>query len=454
MAPSKNYSVVAGKLLLLCMVAVCPTLADAQPVTASRRQAIAQWSPAREIDKSKLARGGFRVLEGKHITLVTDLEPAPGIDELPAVVDLAIAELANRFDIDLRSLNDWRVLGMLIRNREKFAAAGLMPAGHEEFPDGLSIGYELWVVDQPSDYYRRHLLLHELTHSFMATQLGSCGPGWYMEGMAELLGTHRWESRKLTLAVMPPHRESALMWGRTKLVNQAVAENRLLAIPAVMKIDNRQALEVESYAWVWALAKFLDTHPAYQHRFRDLQLHTLDPDFNQRFRKTFADDWWQLNTEWQLYIRSLDYGYDIPREAIDWASTAAAKPVATTLRVSVSAEQGWQPTGILLEAGNSYELKASGRYVVGSEPDGTPWPCEPGGITLRYYNRRPIGKLIAAVVDRSGTPGNGLVEPVSVGLGTRLEPEQSGELFLRMNDSPAELAENRGSANLSIRRLP
>ena len=59
------------------------------------------------------------------------------------------------------------VHAMVLVDRQKFAAAGLMPAGNEEFPHGLSIGYELWVANQSSDYYRRHLLLHELTHSFI-----------------------------------------------------------------------------------------------------------------------------------------------------------------------------------------------------------------------------------------------------------------------------------------------
>ena len=50
------------------------------------------------------------------------------------------------------------------------------------------MGAELWLHDQPTAYYRRHLLLHEGTHVFMASFLGGCGPGWYMEGTAELFG--------------------------------------------------------------------------------------------------------------------------------------------------------------------------------------------------------------------------------------------------------------------------
>ena len=66
-----------------------------------------------------------------------------------------------------------------------------MPTGDDKFLHGLSTGSDLWLYDQPSAYYRRHLLLHEGTHAFMGKFLGGCGPGWYMEGTAELFGTHR-----------------------------------------------------------------------------------------------------------------------------------------------------------------------------------------------------------------------------------------------------------------------
>lgn len=402
------------------------------------------------------------MLEGRHVTLVTDLASTPAVDELPKVVDAAVPLLAERFGIDQRQLRDWHVLAMVLTDRGRFAAAGLMPAGNAEFRDGLSMGYELWVADQPSDYYRRHLLVHELVHSFMATKLGSCGPGWYMEGMAELLGTHAWDAKsgKLTLAVMPASRDDVEQWGRTKLIREAIAADRLLPIAAVMQIDNRQALDVESYAWVWALAKLLDTHPRYQRRFRDLQHHTLDPKFDQRFAKTFAPDRSDLETEWRLFVATLDYGHDIAGEAIEFAAGAnAVRRLATPVRVQVTAERGWQSTGVLLKAGETCELKAGGRFVIGAEPDGTPWTCEPGGITLEYHAGEPLGKLLAVVDDRplsgdgeSPAGTSAFLHPQPIGLAGTIAAERGGVLYLRLNDSPAGLDDNRGDATVSIRR--
>src|SRR5207237_7879020 len=113
--------------------------------------------------------------------------PSPAVDELPAVFDAAIPQWVAYFGVEKTLWPDWRMNGFLIVDKERFRRAGVLPETLPEFSHGYSYGYELWMNEQPSDYYRRHLLLHEGTHGFMNTVLGSCGPPWYMEGTAELL---------------------------------------------------------------------------------------------------------------------------------------------------------------------------------------------------------------------------------------------------------------------------
>ena len=94
-----------------------------------------------------------------------------------------------------------------MKDKARFVAAGLLP---EDVPVPPGRGFtrddRSWLYEQPSDFYRRELLLHEGTHGFMFTLLGSCGPPWYMEGLAEDLGTHRLEDGRLTLGYMPKSR--------------------------------------------------------------------------------------------------------------------------------------------------------------------------------------------------------------------------------------------------------
>lgn len=456
---------IARGLALLVLLVTFVVPAPAQTAAIKRQQALQQWGPERTIDRSKLARQGLRVLDGRHVTLVTDLESSPAVDELPKVIDAAVPLLAERFGIEPERVRDWHVLAMLLVDRQKFAAAGLMPAGkHQDFPNGLSIGHELWVANQTSDYYRRHLLLHEVVHSFMATQLGSCGPGWYMEGMAELLGTHTWNSRtgELVLGVMPEDRDAFRMWGRTKAIRDAADAGRVLPIDAVMKLDNSRIMEVESYAWAWALAKLLDTHPRYRERFARLQGETLDPEFDEHFRDMYSGDWADLQTEWRLFASTVTYNHDIAAEAIEVPLRMAdLQRVTTSARATVAADRGWQNTGLVLEAGKTYEIKASGRFVVGAEPDGSTWVAEPNGITLDYNAGEPLGKLLAVIDPRppasTGVPRavtSAFLEPTALGNHRQLTPERPGILYLRLNDSPGSLDDNRGEATVSVRRLP
>ena len=99
----------------------------------------------------------------------------------------------------------------------------------------------LWLYEQPSDYYRRHLLLHEGTHGFMNTVLGGCGPLWYMEGIAEYLATHRWKDGRLTLGYMPRSRDEVPQWGRIRLIQDAVAEGRAPALKKVIEFVRHDA---------------------------------------------------------------------------------------------------------------------------------------------------------------------------------------------------------------------
>ncbi|MEX2169046.1 MAG: hypothetical protein WD851_07030 [Pirellulales bacterium] len=430
-------------------LALAATIAHAPP------RAAAQWPAPRALEAERLQRAGLRVIEGQHLRLVTDLPSSPAVDELPQVVDAAVDQWADYFRVPREKQNDWRVQAYLIGKLEPFDALGLMPVGHDQFPHGLSMGYEVWLHEQPSDYYRRHLLLHEVTHSFMSTMLGGCGPGWYMEGIAEMLGTHDWDAAggALKLGVMPASREAVPMWGRMKAVRDAFVDNRALSVPSVMQIDNRQILGDESYAWVWALAKWLDTHPRYRERFRAMSNHVQRDDFNDLLRESYRDDWDELQLEWQQFIAALEYAHDIEREAF---SLAAPRPLsASGAEVFVAANRGWQSTGYRVEAGRTYELTADGRFVIGREPDGTPWPCEANGVTLEYHAGRPLGILLAAI-DPGGDSSERLAaftEPIAVGLGTKLVAPQNGVLWLRVNDSPARLGENEGELRvLTIRQ--
>ncbi len=407
--------------------------------------------PRLTINERKVAAAGIRKLQSRRLTLYTDLPASDEIDRLPEMFDQAFAQWCAYFHVEQAEHADWRLTGFLMKDKVRFWNVGLLPPGLPPFKNGYAQNFEFWLYDQPSDYYRRHLLLHEGTHGFMNTMLGACGPPWYMEGVAELLSTHHWDGKQLALGHMPADRDEVPHWGRVRIIKDAIAEGRPMRLQGVIDFSGRAYIENEPYAWCWAIASLLDRHPRYQERFRSLYKNVLKPDFNARFRALMADDWQPLCEEWQLLVMGLEYGYDVPAMAVDFTP---GKPMAAEgARVTVSAERGWQNTGMQLEAGVTYEMRATGRYQVADQPQ--IWWSEPGGVSIRYYQGRPLGLLLAALRPDQPEPNStsALLRPAAVGLGLTLTPEQTGTLYFRINDSAAELDDNEGRLTVAIRRV-
>jgi hypothetical protein len=393
------------------------------------------------------ARGaGLRSKAGDRLTLYTDVPASPAVDELPEVFATAYPQWCAYFNVPHEKAKAWRMSGFVMLDRQRYVRSGLLPADLPAFKNGYARGNELWMNEQPTDYYRRHLLLHEGTHGFMFAMLGSCGPGWYMEGMAELLATHSWQDGRIELGHFPKSRDEVPQLGRIKLVRDTVAAGRLPTVEQVMEIESMVFQENEAYAWCWALAAMLDGMPRYRERFRAMQADVAKPDFNRRFRERFVDDWQDVSDDWQNFANTLCHGHDLTRSSIEFA---AGEPIKRAqLPVEVKSDRGWQSSHAHVEAGKRYRLKATGRYQVAAGPPG--WWSEAGGVTIRYEEHRPLGVLLGVVRPDEPVGKSAFLDPIVVGLGTVLEPRVSGTLYFRVNDSPAELADNRGTLTVTI----
>jgi hypothetical protein len=310
----------------------------------------------------------------------------------------------------------------------------------------------MWVYEQPSEYYRRHLFLHEATHGVMNCLLGGAGPPWYMEGVAELLATHAWDGTTLKLRHNPRSRDEVPYWGRVKIVRDDFASDAGMQLPLLMAYDNRAHQNVNAYAWCWAACRFLDDHPQTQKAFREMQKHVRLPveDFNRRLVEQIAD-WPQIaHEQWFLYVQGLDYGSEVAAAIVDYND---GEPLASTgAQCNIDAARGWQSSGIAVEAGKTYAIQATGKFTIARDADGTPWPCEPGGVTLRYHDKRPLGELLVAVRNRDPLAGGAplLAVPHAVGKRKQFTPNVSGTLYFRVNDSPAEFGDNQGQITVRV----
>lgn len=401
---------------------------------------------------------GIQRYESTRLVLYSDIDPEIA-RTLPPLIDAAYLAWVEYFG-ELPPAEDgseFQLTGYLMQDRKLFLEAGLLPEDLIEFEHGRHRGYRFWMHEQRYDYYRRHLLIHEGTHCFMMIVPAlSRPPLFYLEGMAELFGTHAvGQDGGVVFRAMPEDPNEAVGFGRIEMIQQAVAEGEAKSFEQALALSANDFSNSRSgpYAWSWALCKFLDTHPQYRDRFRKLADAADGAEFSRELRTLFTPDLPRLQLEWDLFVRTLTYGYDLERAALDFVPGEEFPP-GSSLTVPVDAAQGWQSASVQVEAGREYRLSAEGEVTLGSKP--RPWLSQPQGVTIHYSGGRPIGRVLAAIhgesAAASGDPG-GFTQPLDVGRLKRFTAPVDGTLYLRVNDSWGSLDDNAGAYRVTVEAL-
>ena len=431
-------------------------LGESSPETPSESTRPEPPAPSRagalpSFDENRLAQAGIRKIVGEHLTLYTDLPSAPAIEELPKVFDQAVLQWCDYFGIDRREVAGWRITGSLMNDKARFAATGLLPPSLPDFENGYQLGWQLWCYEKPSDYYRRHLLLHEGVHALMNHFLGGAGPPWYMEGMAEMLALHRWQDGRLTVGILPPANQEVWLWGRIKIIREDVAHGKWMPLSRVFQYGPTAHRQVSAYAYAWAACLFLSHHPRYRTAFKKLKTRVQDASaFVEAVSTSFPSDNGELAEDWQVFLQEVDY-------QLDFEATIVRRDPGNSLNRDRSSylldpRAGWQSTGIFVEAGKTYRVQSRGMLRI--RPGDPDWTTEADGITIHYYRRRPLGMLLYAVrpVSLSSESLSPLLDPRPLGSQAVLKPAHDGILYVRINEPARELHDNDGKMEVHVER--
>jgi hypothetical protein len=423
--------------------------AAAEPVQRVFRPSV----PVPRHDDRLLTARGIHRYESKHLILYTDIDPERA-RPLPRLMDEAYEAWEDYFGPlpPDREGNDFQMIGYIMADRELFRETGLMTADIHISLEGVYRNQIFWMNDQPIDYYRRHLMIHEGTHCFMMAFPNPTNQFiWYVEGMAELFRAHQTDALGHTqFRLFPRDKESFAGLGWMRLIHEDVRAGGPRTIEAVLGMRPNDFQKYNAYAWSWALCAFLDGHPRYRDRFRRIgSLVTGRNDSGFELGEVFKADWRDLSEEWLVYAGNVGYGYDIERTVLDLrpGSPLSGRPA----KIEVAAERGWQSTGILVERGQTYQIAAEGRCTIATVPK--PWESEPQGISFRYHAGLPVGMLVATV---RGTAlleqptHTRMLEVLPIGRGKRLAPEVTGTLYFRVNDYWNELGDNDGSYQVTV----
>ncbi len=409
-------------------------------------------------DDRRLAEIGIHRYESRRLVLYTDIDPerAKPLPKLMDEVYVAWEDYFGPLPPD-RERTDFQMIGYIMGDRELFRQAGLFGSDDQILLEGVFRDQLFWMKEQPTDFYRRHLMIHEGTHCFMSAFPNATNNfRWYMEGMAELFRSHQTDREgKTRFRVFPYDRDVFEGLGWLKLIDEDIRATGVRTIDDVVGQTAADFRKYNAYSWSWALCAFLDGHPKYSDRFRRLgTLVTGRHDAKFELRQAFQDDWRELSEEWLVFAGNICYGYDIQRTVLD---LRPGKPLAgegAKAKLDVAPDRGWQSSGILLEQGKTYQITATGRCVLASEPK--PWESEAQGISIRYHGGLPLGMLVASLHTpqlRDQPPYTSMLDVLPVGRECLITPRVTGILYFRVNDFWNELADNTGSYQVTVKVL-
>ncbi|MEY3457481.1 MAG: hypothetical protein RL215_638 [Planctomycetota bacterium] len=413
------------------------------------------------LDLGGLESAGLRVLRSRHLVLVTDavLEDVQGLPELADGLFVALEERQRPLKA-AEDGGDFQVTGFLMDVPERFEAVGLLPDGEFVIRHGRHLGYRFWMRNQPSAYYRRHLLLHEFVHCWMMCESGmrDIPPLWYTEGVAEYFATHTEDPA--AFGVLPRELSGFEGWGRIGVLREqaygrpgfpvesvAVEEGGQVLRSVMYPEDGRFTSDLK-YAQAWALVWLLRTHPELKVRFEGVNGVLSGREFELALGKLDRGLFERLSVLWLLMLDSLEEGFDERRSFPDLdPEWRGVESVGGGMDVEVVADRGWQASGIFAESAVRLRISAAGRCVMHDQP--AAWVSEPQGITIDYHLGRPIGELTAIVIPREASEP---VRRIGVGREGLVEMPANSELWLQVNDSEAARLGNSGAYEVRMVR--
>lgn len=442
-----------------------PSFAKPQPEESDRSSAFRLPDDRPPVNETALQAHGIRVLRSRHLVLLTDVA-TDDVELIPPLADALFAVLEHETG-SLAPAPDggtFQVTGCLIDAEKRFAAAGLMPPEAFTIRHGRHLGYRFWMYNPTTDYYRRHLALHEFVHCFMMCEHGmrNIPPLWYTEGIAEYFATHAAPGGRARDASQPaavqfgilPASTGALPgWGRVSEIRRQfesgpASEFHDCGLPSLQQIfrGRDSGFRDEQYAFAWAVCWLVRNHPELREDFGSLLTARSGGEFRQRFRDLPQSVLDRAGAVWLPFADALIEGFDTQR-AFPGAATVLESASPDSVQIALAADRGWQHVPLSLQTGDICRIRCGGRYQMHDQPQ--PWMSEPQGITIDYVRGRPLGEVVALLVTADQQTAG---QRIPIGVAAELAVPHDAELWLQINDSAASRADNAGSATVTVAR--
>jgi hypothetical protein len=191
----------------------------------------------------------------------------------------------------------------------------------------------------------------------------------------------------------------------------------------------------ENYAWRWALCHLLANNPNYADRFRPLGLGLLaeQPVSFEQIYGAMANE---ISFEYLFFLEHIEQGLRADLIAWDWSKKFL--PLKTSQKAAASviqARRGWQPSGLTVESGVEYKLKATGSWKTAKDAE---------AITADGADA-DLGRLEGVIFNNWK-----LGDSFPLGAEGVFKAPSSGDLYLRCRDEWNQLADNSGKVSIRL----
>jgi len=305
---------------------------------------------------------------------------------------------------------------------------------------------------------------HEAVHAYCSQTFGRTGPDWYGEGMAQFVCY----GRKGDIAVRcPPEIIASIRSGKSRLVREVIRDGEftqpmIKALVAILRnraeqlvdgacvpIEDWKPSDAEimqrakvSYRWSWALCHMLAHNPNYSDRFRTLGRSYLT-ERDASFDSAFGSVKDRLDFEYRFFTDRVEDGYRVDLCAWSWDAPFAGLEPGAFASVDVLAARGFQPSGLLVRAGERYTYTTEGEWRMASELSTTNADGDAEG-------RGSLEGVVMKDIE-AGEPLK-LGKPFRLGAAGSFTAASGGKLYLRCRDTWHQLDDNDGQIRVRFER--
>jgi hypothetical protein len=396
---------------------------------------------------------GLNELKSERMTLITDKDIDDELRNWPLYLDQSIDQWKQIFRPEPARLAQLHTTVCLVGDRKKWESLGLL----KEVPwleEGFQYGDTLYIVEQPSEFYRRMLFLHEATHWIMYRWQGGAGSPWLMEGMADYLSTHQLDGTNVRLGYFPKNAAEVPSWGRIKQVQTAMKQGTAPKLSEILSFADMRQRRMDRYCWSWAAVSFFDHHPEYQSDFQSLYRGELDYSLaaSQALYGALEPKWKRVSIQWRCFVDDLDFGYDFGSALILPETQWQSLGTKSSHQAEIDARKGWQSTGCILEAGETAKIEASGDAIIRKTSNGKTWSSSPRGVSVEYFRGCRLGSLVGVLASVDEEQPSIPWERELIGNRHTITANKRSLLLLRVNERSSELADNEGRYTVAISR--